>query len=74
MRPALCEDDLRLGRVLAELAPLESEVHGLVALMEIQASRFAARSGSRGDPILLHREKPAFPAYFIGNVAEFLCS
>jgi RNA polymerase sigma-70 factor (ECF subfamily) len=53
MRPALCEDALRLGRVLAELAPLEPEVHGLVALMEIQASRFAARSGPKGQPILL---------------------
>lgn len=53
MRPALCEDALRLGRVLAELAPLESEVHGLVALMEIQASRFGARSGPLGEPILL---------------------
>lgn len=53
MRPALCEDALRLGRVLAELAPLESEVHALVALMEIQASRFAARSGPKGEPILL---------------------
>src|SRR5437868_11929385 len=43
MRPALCEDALRLGRILAELTPEEPEVHGLVALMEIQASRFAAR-------------------------------
>ena len=45
MRPALCEDALRLGRVLAELAPDEPEVHGLVALMEIQASRSRARLG-----------------------------
>ena len=53
MRPALCEDALRLGRILAELAPLEPEVHGLVALMEIQASRAAARVGPSGEPILL---------------------
>src|SRR4029453_5950471 len=52
-RPALCEDALRLGRVLAELAPGESEVHGLVALMEIQASRLPARVNARGEPILL---------------------
>jgi len=53
MRPALCEDALRLGRVLAELAPHEAEVHGLVALMEIQASRSWARVGPSGEPILL---------------------
>ena len=53
MRPALCHDALRLGRILAELAPDEPEVHGLVALMEIQASRFAARTGANGAPILL---------------------
>jgi len=53
MRPALCEDALRLGRILAELAPQEPEVHGLVALMEIQASRLRARTGPRGEPILL---------------------
>ena len=53
MRPALCEDALRLGRILAELAPREPEVHGLVALMEIQASRSAARVGASGEPILL---------------------
>src|SRR5689334_14374058 len=53
MRPALCEDALRLGRILARLAPREPEVHGLVALMEIQASRAAARTGPRGEPILL---------------------
>ncbi|HKE02187.1 MAG TPA: RNA polymerase sigma factor [Planctomycetota bacterium] len=52
-RPALCEDALRLGRVLAELAPNEPEVHGLVALMEIQASRLGARLGPSGEPILL---------------------
>lgn len=52
-RPALCEDALRLGRVLAELAPQEPEVHGLVALMEIQASRFDARAGPHGEPVLL---------------------
>ncbi len=59
MRPALCEDALRLGRVLAEMAPLESEVHGLVALMEIQASRFGARSGPKGEPILLLEQNRA---------------
>src|SRR5207244_12400526 len=53
VRPALCEDALRLGRVLAELAPSEPEVHGLVALMEIQASRLRARTGPTGAPILL---------------------
>ncbi len=53
MRPALCEEALRLGRILAELAPQEPEVHGLVALMEIQASRSRARSGPSGEPVLL---------------------
>jgi len=53
MRPSLCEDALRLGRILAELAPLEPEVHGLVALMEIQASRARARVAPSGEPILL---------------------
>lgn len=53
MRPALCEDALRLGRVLAELTPDDSEVHALVALMEIQASRAKARVGASGEPILL---------------------
>ncbi|HMJ60882.1 MAG TPA: RNA polymerase sigma factor [Bryobacteraceae bacterium] len=53
MRPALCEEALRLGRILAELAPTEAEVHSLVALMEIQASRSRARTGRSGEPILL---------------------
>jgi len=53
MRPGLCEDALRLGRVLAELAPLEPECHGLAALMEIQASRAHARVTATGEPILL---------------------
>lgn len=53
MRPALCEDALRLGRVLAGLAPEEPEVHGLVALMELQASRMRARLGPGGEPVLL---------------------
>ena len=53
MRPALCEEALRLGRILAELAPDEAEVHGLVALMEIQSSRARARVGPKGEPILL---------------------
>jgi RNA polymerase sigma-70 factor (ECF subfamily) len=53
MRPALCEDALRLGRILAQLTPAEPEVHGLVALLEIQASRVRARSGPSGEPVLL---------------------
>src|SRR5688500_13575037 len=53
VRPSLCEDALRLGRVLAGLMPAEAEVHGLVALMEIQASRLRARVGPRGEPVLL---------------------
>src|SRR5213593_2608522 len=53
VRPGLCEDALRLGRVIAELAPREPEVHGLVALMEIQASRLRSRIGQGGEPILL---------------------
>ena len=53
LRPALCEDALRLGRILAELVPAEPEVHGLVALMEIQASRSNARVDANGEPILL---------------------
>src|SRR5438094_2777958 len=53
VRPALCEDALRLGRVLAELIPDEAEVHGLVSLMSIQASRLHARVGPAGEPVLL---------------------
>jgi RNA polymerase sigma factor (sigma-70 family) len=53
MRPSLCEDALRLGRILATLAPREPEVHGLVALMELQASRLRARTNARGEPVLL---------------------
>ncbi|MGA2826249.1 MAG: RNA polymerase sigma factor [Streptosporangiaceae bacterium] len=53
MRPDLCQEALRLGRLLAQLAPAEPEVHGLVALMEIQASRIAARTGPSGQPVLL---------------------
>ncbi|WP_374411685.1 RNA polymerase sigma factor [Hydrogenophaga sp.] len=59
MRPALCDEALRLGRMLAELAPQEAEVHGLVALMEIQASRTAARTDREGNPILLDRQDRA---------------
>ena len=59
LTPALCEDALRLGRVLAELAPLEPEVHGLVALMETQASRAAARVGPEGEPVLLLEQNRA---------------
>ncbi|WP_418120450.1 RNA polymerase sigma factor [Variovorax sp. 350MFTsu5.1] len=59
MRPALCEEALRLGRIVAELVPKESEVHGLVALMEIQASRTAARMGPSGEPVLLLEQNRA---------------
>ena len=59
VRPALCEEALRLGRILAELAPHESEVHGLVALMELQASRLRARVGGDGEPILLMEQQRA---------------
>ena len=59
MRPALCEDALRLGRILAELAPREPEVQGLIALMEIQASRSRARVGPSGEPILLFDQNRA---------------
>ena len=65
MRPALCEDALRLGRVLAELVPNEPEVHGLVALMEIQASRSAARIGPSGTPILLLDQNRALWDYLL---------
>ena len=56
MRPALCEEALRLGRILAELTPTESEVHGLVSLMELQSSRTAARTGPSGEPIVLFKQ------------------
>ncbi len=59
MRPALCEEALRIGRILAELAPGESEVHGLVSLMEIQASRLRARVGADGEPVLLMEQNRA---------------
>jgi RNA polymerase sigma-70 factor (ECF subfamily) len=59
MRPGLCEDALRLGRILAGLTPSEPEVHGLVALMEIQASRAAARLGPGGEPVLLLEQNRA---------------
>ena len=59
MRPALCDDALRLGRILAELVPREPEVHGLVALMEIQASRSRARVGPAGEPIVLFEQNRA---------------
>lgn len=59
MRPLLCEEALRLGRILAELTPQEAEVHGLVALMEIQASRIRARVGPSGEPILLLEQNRA---------------
>jgi RNA polymerase sigma factor (sigma-70 family) len=59
MRPQLCEEAQRLGRILAELAREEPEVHGLVALMEIQASRFGARTGPSGEPVLLLEQNRA---------------
>ncbi|GGP25086.1 RNA polymerase sigma factor [Silvimonas amylolytica] len=59
MRPSLCDEALRLGRILAALAPNESEVHGLVALMEIQASRARARTGANGQPVLLLEQNRA---------------
>ena len=59
MRPALCEEALRLGRILAQLVPEEPEVHGLVALMEIQASRAHARTNAKGEPILLLEQNRA---------------
>jgi RNA polymerase sigma factor (sigma-70 family) len=59
MRPALCEEALRMGRILAELVPAQAEVHGLVALMEIQASRAAARTGPDGHPVLLLEQNRA---------------
>jgi len=59
MRPALCDEAMRLGRIVAELVPGESEVHGLVALMEIQASRTAARVGASGEPVLLLEQNRA---------------
>jgi RNA polymerase sigma factor (sigma-70 family) len=59
MRPGLCEEALRIGRILAELAPREPEVHGLVALMEIQASRIRARLGPQGEPVLLMEQNRA---------------
>jgi RNA polymerase sigma factor (sigma-70 family) len=59
LRPQLCQDALRLGRILAELAPDEPEVHGLVALMEIQASRLGARTSPSGEPILLLEQNRA---------------
>ena len=59
MRPQLCEEAMRLGRILAELMPGEGEVHGLVALMEIQASRARARTGPNGEPVLLLEQNRA---------------
>lgn len=68
IRPSLCEDALRLGRILAELVPHESEVHGLIALMEIQASRFAARLGENGQIIpLLEQDRGRWNYVFIGR-------
>src|SRR5438034_474178 len=68
MRPALCEDALRLGRILAELMKNEPEVHGLVALMEIQASRLRARVGPAGEPVLiLDQDRSRWDQLLIGR-------
>jgi RNA polymerase sigma-70 factor, ECF subfamily len=68
MRPALCEEALRLGRILAELAPREPEVHGLVALMELQASRSRARVGPSGEPVpLLDQDRARWDWLLIGR-------
>ena len=68
MRPALCEEALRLGRILAELAPREPEVHGLVALMELQASRSRARVGPTGEPVpLLDQDRARWDWLLIGR-------
>ncbi len=73
MRPALCEEALRLGRVLAGLMPRESEVHGLVALMEIQASRLHARTGADGQPVLLlDQDRSRWDRLLIGRGLEAL--
>jgi len=68
MRPALCDDALRLGRVLAGLMPGEAEVHGLVSLMEIQASRARARTGPAGEPVrLLEQDRTKWDRLLIGR-------
>ena len=73
LRPALCEDALRLGRILAGLAPNEPEVHGLVALMEIQASRSRARVGPSGEPVLLlDQDRSRWDHILIGRGLEAL--
>jgi RNA polymerase sigma factor (sigma-70 family) len=73
MRPGLCEDALRLGRVLAGLLPGEAEVHGLVALMELQASRIGARTGPDGAPILLlDQDRGRWDRLLIGRGLEAL--
>ncbi|WP_149195130.1 RNA polymerase sigma factor [Luteimonas suaedae] len=73
IRPGLCEDALRLGRVLAELMPHEPEVHGLVALMELQASRLGARTGADGAPVLLpDQDRGKWDRLLIGRGLEAL--
>ena len=73
MRPALCEEAMRLGRVLAGLMPEEPEVHGLVALMELQASRLHARSGPDGEPVLLmDQDRSCWDRLLIGRGLEAL--
>ncbi|MFL5403698.1 MAG: RNA polymerase sigma factor [Gemmatimonadales bacterium] len=73
VRPALCDEALRLGRILAELTPDEAEVHGLVALMEIQASRLRARVGPTGEPVLLlDQERARWDYVLVGRGLEAL--
>jgi len=71
VRPALCEDALRLGRILAELVPNEPEVHGLVALMEIQASRMRARVGPLGEPLAYSGRRPRIKIWAVFRGGDF---
>ncbi|MDE1924074.1 MAG: RNA polymerase sigma factor [Gammaproteobacteria bacterium] len=75
MRPALCEEALRVGRILAEIAPNAAEVHGLVALMELQASRTAARTSASGEPVLLlHQDRASWDRLLIHRGLAALAS
>ena len=65
IRPLLCQEALRIGRVLAEIAPTEAEVHGLVALMEFQSSRFKSRVNAQGEPVLLMDQNRALWDYLL---------
>lgn len=73
MRPALCLEALRLGRILTGLAPLEPEVHGLVSLMELQASRLASRTDATGAPVLLaDQDRSAWNPWYVRRGFEAL--